>query len=170
MSCEKKLLKLRLRIILEKLMLILSKNVTFSGSVNRQISNNNHHFVSVISQTNMSRKTYFMSTLYIQSKVLQYFDNISAALDTFAPEIMKVKNYEIPSLLYTLRALLAGIASLAWSTATESTALGLPHLAWLLRFSQPKWNFWNHLVTVLWSTTLLPFRQQMFWLLLWRYS
>ena len=44
----------------------------------------------------------------------------------------------------------------------ESTVLSLPDLDWLSRFLQPKQNFHNHLVTVWWSNTPLPFTQQMF--------
>ena len=41
---------------------------------------------------------------------------------------------------------------MAWSMALESTVLGLPDFAWLLKFLQPKQNFLNHLIAVLWST------------------
>ena len=39
---------------------------------------------------------------------------------------------------------------------------GLPDHAWLTRFLQAKKKFLNHLVTVLWSMSLLPFTWQMF--------
>ena len=44
----------------------------------------------------------------------------------------------------------------------ESIFLGLPDLARLSTFLQPKWNFLNHLLTLLWSSTASSFTQQMF--------
>ena len=60
----------------------------------------------------------------------------------------------MPSLPDTPWVLLAGFASVAWSTAMESILWG---------FSQTKQNFLNHLITVLGLTT--SFTQQCFWLL-----
>ena len=61
--------------------------------------------------------------------------------------------------------LLAGFTSMAWGTVSKYTILGLPGLAWLLRFLQPKRSFLNNLVTVLWRTVSLLFVPQMFLLL-----
>ena len=47
--------------------------------------------------------------------------------------------------------LIAGFMSLSWSTALKSTVLSLPGFAWSWIFLKFKWNFLNHLVTVLWS-------------------
>ena len=54
------------------------------------------------------------------------------------------------------------IWSVALSTASESTVFGLPDLIWSARLCQSEQNFLNYLVTVLRSTTLLLFAQQMF--------
>ena len=37
---------------------------------------------------------------------------------------------------------------MAWSIALESMDLGLPVLAWLLKFLQPEYNFLNHLISI----------------------
>ena len=63
---------------------------------------------------------------------------------------------------YSLRKLLTRFTSITCSTASEFTVLGLPDHDWSLRFLQPKKNFLNYLVTVLGSTTPLPFPQQIF--------
>ena len=77
----------------------------------------------------------------------------------------------MPSSPDTLWVLLTGFASMAWSTALESTLLGLPNFARLSGFLQPQRNFFHCLVTVLWSTAPSLFAQQMyFWLLPWRYG
>ena len=44
------------------------------------------------------------------------------------------------------RVLPAVFASMAQSTASESTAIGLPELAWSSRILQPERNFFNHLL------------------------
>ena len=62
-------------------------------------------------------------------------------------------DWEMPSLPDTLWVLITGFVSLDWNMALESMVLGLPEFAWLSRFLQPKWNFLNHLVTVINSTT-----------------
>ena len=59
--------------------------------------------------------------------------------------------------LLIISVLLAGFASMAWSTVTESMVLGSAYLAWSLRFFQPELNFLNSLVTILWSTAPSPF-------------
>ena len=55
----------------------------------------------------------------------------------------------------TLQVLLIGLAS-------ESMILGLPDLAWSSRLLQAEGNFFNRLVTGLWSTALSPLMPQMF--------
>ena len=47
--------------------------------------------------------------------------------------------------------LLVGFASIKLSTASESMILDLPDLGWSLRFLQAEPNFFNHLVTIIWS-------------------
>ena len=49
--------------------------------------------------------------------------------------------------------------SMARSTITESTVLGLPDFTWLLRFLQLERNFLNYLFTVFWSTVPSFFAQ-----------
>ena len=61
---------------------------------------------------------------------------------------------EMPSSPDTLWVLLARFVSMAWSTTSEFTVWGLPDLAWLLRFLQPKQNFLNCLITLInWTIT-----------------
>ena len=93
-----------------------------------------------------------MSTYFIQnkSKVLQYFGNMRHNMvtpDSFA-KVMKVTNHTW----------LWNASATCWIcfyvTALESTVLSWADIAWLLRFLQPEWNFFNHLVTVLWLTNL----------------
>ena len=84
-------------------------------------------------------------------KVLQYFGKMSAIQQL--TEVVKVTlGCEMPSSPDTLRVILARFASVIWSTASESTVLGLPKLAWLLRILQFQWNFFGHLAVVQWST------------------
>ena len=45
---------------------------------------------------------------------------------------------------------------------SESTVLGLSDLVWSSRLLQSERNFFNHLATVLWSTTPSPFVQLIF--------
>ena len=87
----------------------------------------------------------------------------SAAPDTFA-KIVKMTNHMKlwDAKIDILWVLLITFAFMAWSTALESTLLDQPNFAWLLRFLQSEQNFFNHLVTVWWSTAPLPFMQQMF--------
>ena len=54
------------------------------------------------------------------------------------PSSWKSLDCEMLSLPDTLWELLAGFASMAWSTASESTDLDIPDLSWLLRFLQAK--------------------------------
>ena len=56
------------------------------------------------------------------------------------------------SLPDSLSVLLTRFTSLAWSKVLKSTLLILWDLAWSLGFLQSKWNFFNHLVTVIEST------------------
>ena len=60
----------------------------------------------------------------------------------------------------TLRMLFIKFTSMARSRALKYTILGLPDFVWLSMFFQPKWNFLNHLITVLWSTAHSVFKQQ----------
>ena len=62
----------------------------------------------------------------------------------------------------TLHVLIARFAYMAWSTASESTVLGLADLVRSSRFFQPVRNFLNHQVTVLWIIVPSYFAQQMF--------
>ena len=55
-------------------------------------------------------------------------------------------NSEMPNSLGTPRELFAGISTVDWSTASESSVLNLPDLWWSSRFLQPEQNFWNHLI------------------------
>ena len=64
------------------------------------------------------------------------------------------------SSLDTFLVLIGGYASMAWSTVSEPVVLGLPDLAWSTNYLQPKWNFCNRLVAVLWSPTSSPFALQ----------
>ena len=50
----------------------------------------------------------------------------------------------------TLPMLLVGFASISWSTASESTFLGLHGLAWSTKSLQLEKNFFSYLVTVGW--------------------
>ena len=54
------------------------------------------------------------------------------------------------------------VSSVAQNMASKSTILGLPDLASSSRVLQPEQNFFNHLFTVLWSTTLSSSVKQMF--------
>ena len=73
----------------------------------------------------------------------------------------------MPSLPDTLRVLLVRFAFMVWNTASESTVLDQPELAWSSSFLQLGQNFLNYLVTLIWSTAPSPFAQQIvFWLLL----
>ena len=76
-------------------------------------------------------------------KVLQYLmmQGILWQLKLLLPDCEILSSPDILSVL------LIGFASMAWSTALESTVLGLLVLAWWLRFFQPKQNFLNCLVT-----------------------
>ena len=77
---------------------------------------------------------------------------------------------KVPSLPDTLWVLLIGFASMAWSTALESLVFSLPNLVWVSRFLQPKQDFSNHLVPVLWSTSpsscffLFPYYYRPIWI------
>ena len=62
----------------------------------------------------------------------------------------------------TLWVLFALFVLMVWSLALEFIVLGLPDLAWSLKFLQYEWNVLNHLVIVLWLTVPLFFTQQMF--------
>ena len=84
--------------------------------------------------------------IIIIQQVLQYFSNT---------ELWHASSSTIFQVLITK------FASMAWSTALESTVLGLPDLTWSLRFLQPEESFLNHLVTVQWSTMSSSFTQQM---------
>ena len=57
---------------------------------------------------------------------------------------------------------MAGFAFIACTTTSESTVLGLADLAWSLRFLPSQWNFFNDLITVLWTNAPSPFGQQIF--------
>ena len=98
---------------------------------------------------------YLIKLFYLsESKILQYYRNMkynSATPDTSAEHVKVMNNIlycEIPSSPDTLRLLLVGFASVARSTASESTVLALS--ARLSNFFQPKQNFFNCLVIVLW--------------------
>ena len=51
---------------------------------------------------------------------------------------------------------------MAWSSALESTILGRPDLASSSRFLQTEQNFFNYLITVLWSTAPSHLAQKTF--------
>ena len=68
-------------------------------------------------------------------------------------------DYEMPNSPDTLRILLAGFTSMAWSTISESTVWDL---SWSSKFRQPAQNSFNYLVTVLGSTASSAFSSQMF--------
>ena len=103
-----------------------------------------------------------------ESKVLHYFSSTWGTIWQFRMLLPRpgnqrtTLNCKMPSSLDTLQVLLTEIASVSWNTATKSTVLGLPDFAQSSRLLQPKWNFLNHLFTVLWSTTSSLFAQQMF--------
>ena len=69
---------------------------------------------------------------------------------------------EISSTPHTFRVLFTVFASMAWSTTSESTILGLLDIACSSRSLQPERNFFNHLVIVLWSIASSSFPQQIF--------
>ena len=69
---------------------------------------------------------------------------------------------EMPTSSNTFRVWLVTFASMAWSTDSESTVLGILDLTESLRFLQPERNFFNHLIIILWPTGLSPTTQQMF--------
>ena len=60
----------------------------------------------------------------------------------------------------TFQVLLTWFASMVSNTVSKSTRLGQPHLVWSLRVMPPEWNFFNHLLTVWWSTVSSLFAQQ----------
>ena len=45
---------------------------------------------------------------------------------------------------------------MGWIPSSKSTVFGQLDFAWFWRFLQPELNFFNHLITVLWSSALLP--------------
>ena len=79
-------------------------------------------------------------------------------------EVAKVTNNTVllDANLVCQSVLLAGFVFVAWSTASVSTILGLPDLAWLLRFLQSEQNFLKPLNTVLWSKATSHFARLMF--------
>ena len=99
---------------------------------------------------------------------LKCFGNIKynlATLDCFI-KVLKVTHHtwlkmsDSPDILWVL---LTGFTVMAWYIALEYTVFGQPDHAWLSWFFQTEENFFNYLATVLWSSPLLPFAQQIFW-------
>ena len=87
----------------------------------------------------------------MSKKILHCFCNVShnsGTLDSFAEDVNVTNHTDI------FQVLLVGFASMAGSTASESMLLCFPGIAWSSKFC--------HLFTVLWSTVLSPFAQQMF--------
>ena len=97
----------------------------------------------------------FLSNFLSESKVLRYFSNILPKSWRWRTTLDCV----MPCLPDTLRLLLVEFASIALSTASESTFLGLPDLTELSGFWQPELNYLNHLVTITSSTAPSPFAQ-----------
>ena len=102
-----------------------------------------------------------------ESTVLQYFVKLrynSDALDSFS-EVVNITNHSgLLDILFAWNSPSAThrICSLPCSTASKSTVLSLPDFARESRFSQPKWNFLNYLVTVQGLTTRSYFTRQIF--------
>ena len=95
---------------------------------------------------------------------LQYFDNMKHNLATPNPLLrlwrwQRTLNCEMRCSPDTLQVLLT---RLAWIIALEYMVLHPPDLAFLLRFLQPKQNFLNPQVAVLWSTAFSPYVQEIF--------
>ena len=65
--------------------------------------------------------------------------------------------FRITNAFYCICDFMTGFAFMAWSTASESTVLDLPDLIWSSRFLPSAWNFFNHLLTVLWLTAPYAF-------------
>ena len=76
--------------------------------------------------------------------------------------LQTILDCKILSLLDTLWILLAGFVTTVWNMVLESMHLGLTDLIWSLRCLQPKQNFFDLLVTILWSTVPSTFAQQIF--------
>ena len=66
---------------------------------------------------------------------------------------------EMPSSPDNLRVQLVRFVSMVWGMASKPMIFGAPDFVWLLQTEQ---NFFNHLVTVLWSTLHLYFTKQLF--------
>ena len=73
-------------------------------------------------------------------------------------------DFEILCLPDTLQVQLTVFVSMVWSMTSESTLLGLPDLAWLLRFLQAEQNFLNHLVTEQLINWLFPWSYCPLWI------
>ena len=123
-----------------------------------------HMFILIIAKSSIVFQCYYLS----ESKVLQYFGNMrhdSRALDAFAEIIKDVRCW---ARLILSKCFLIDL--LLWLEAQpQYPVLGLPDLAWSLRFLEPEWNFLNYLIIVInYAFTFLY--NKCFWFLLWCYG
>ena len=73
--------------------------------------------------------------------------------------------FEMLNVQDILRELFTEFGSVAWSKTSESTISSWTDVAWSSRSLPSKWNFFNRLVILLWSTSFSSFVQNLFWLL-----